>query len=153
MQLRGEFIAGAQHKRRRIARVGIGAMSSRHADRLLMPGTLIITPGDREDLIMMILNEDFSPSRGHLAGVVLTDGILPNDTVMDLIRQRNIPFISTSADVSAAATTIARMTVKTEVGDSDKIGLIQGLIHEHVQVDRIVELVQSPAAMQMNLGV
>ncbi len=153
VQLRGEFIAGAQHKRRRIARVGIGAMSSRHADRLLMPGTLIITPGDREDLIMMILNEDFSPSRGHLAGVVLTDGILPNDTVMDLIRQRNIPFISTNADVSAAATTIARMTVKTEVGDSDKIGLIQGLIHEHVQVDRIVELVQSPAAMQMNLGV
>jgi BioD-like phosphotransacetylase family protein len=153
VQLRGEFIAGAQHKRRRIARVGIGAMSSRHADRLLMPGTLIITPGDREDLIMMILNEDFSPSRGHLAGVVLTDGILPHDTVMDLIRQRNIPFISTNADVSAAATTIARMTVKTEVGDSDKIGLIQGLIQEHVQVDRIVELVQSPAAMQMNLGV
>ena len=30
MQLRGEFIAGAQHKRRRIARTGIGAMSSRH---------------------------------------------------------------------------------------------------------------------------
>ena len=34
------------------------------------------------------------------------------------------------------------MTVKTEVGDSDKIGVIQKLIHEHVQVDRIVELVQ-----------
>jgi BioD-like phosphotransacetylase family protein len=153
IQLRGEFIAGAQFKRRRIARIGIGAMSSRHADRLLMPGTLIITPGDREDLIMMILNEDFTAPRGNLAGVVLTDGILPHATVMDLIGQRNIPFISTSADVSAAATAIARMTVKTEVGDRDKIGLIQSLIHEHVQVDRIVELVQSPAAMQLHLGV
>src|SRR5476649_2594487 len=48
-QLKGEFIAGAQHKRRRIARTGIGAMSSRHADRLLTPGTLVITPGDQED--------------------------------------------------------------------------------------------------------
>ena len=153
VQLRGEFIAGAQHKRRRVARIGIGAMSSRHADRLLNPGTLIITPGDREDLIMMILNEDFASPRAQLAGVVLTDGMLPHDTVMDLIRQRNIPFISTSADVSAAATTIARMTVKTEVGDRDKIGVIQSLIQEHVQVDRIVELVQSPAAMQMHLGV
>jgi BioD-like phosphotransacetylase family protein len=153
IQLRGEFVAGAQHKRRRIARIGIGAMSSLHADRLLMPGTLIITPGDREDLIMMILNEDFPASRGQLAGVVLTDGILPRDTVMDLIRQRNIPFISTRADVSAAATTIARMTVKTEVGDRDKIGVIQSLIQEHVQVDRIIELVQSPATAQLHLGV
>jgi BioD-like phosphotransacetylase family protein len=152
LQLRGEFIAGAQHKRRRIARTGIGAMSSRHADRLLTPGTLIITPGDREDLILMILNEEMPSARGHLAGVVLTDGILPHEAVMDLIRSRNIPFISTSADVSAAATTIARMTVKTEVGDKDKIGVIQSLIHEHVQVDRIVELVQSAGPTQMHFG-
>ena len=100
----------------------------------------------------MILNEELPTSRGNLAGVVLTDGILPHDAVMDLIRSRNIPFISTTADVSAAATTIARMTVKTEVGDKDKIGLIQSLIHEHVQVDRIVQLVQSPGPKQMHFG-
>src|SRR5271170_4894205 len=68
IQLKGEFIAGAQHKRKRIARVGVGAMSSSHAEKLLNPGTLIITPGDREDLIMMILNDDSkTPSRNHLA--------------------------------------------------------------------------------------
>jgi BioD-like phosphotransacetylase family protein len=71
---------------------------------------------------------------------------------MDLIRQRSIPFISTDADVSAAATTIARMTVKTEVGDLDKIGVIQSLIHEHVQVDRIVDLVQANGPTQMHFG-
>jgi len=156
VQLKGEFLAGAQHKRRRIARIGIGAMSSRHAERLLNPGTLIITPGDREDLIMMILNEDSSPpSRSYVAGVVLTDGILPHPNVLELIRQRSIPFISTRADVSSATTTIARMTVKTEVGDHDKIGLIQKLIHEHVQVDRIIDLVQRHhlnANAQLNLG-
>lgn len=155
-KLRGEFLAGAQHKRRRIARIGIGAMSSRHAERLLTPGTLIITPGDREDLIMMILNEYSAvPSRAHLAGVVLTDGILPHESVLELIRQRAIPFISTRADVSSATTTIARMTVKTEVGDQDKIELIQKLVQEHVQVDRIVDLVQrhNPSDdAQMTLG-
>jgi len=152
VQLKGEFLAGAQHKRRRIARIGIGAMSSRHAERLLSPGTLIITPGDREDLIMMILNEDTgTPSRGYVAGVVLTDGILPHASVLELIRQRSIPFISTRADVSSATTTIARMTVKTEVGDLDKIGLIQKLVQEHVQVDRIIDLVQK-SDPQMSLG-
>jgi BioD-like phosphotransacetylase family protein len=157
VQLRGEFLAGAQHKRRRIAKIGIGAMSSRHAERLLNPGTLIITPGDREDLIMMILNEESASlaSRGYVAGVVLTDGILPHENVMELIRQRSIPFISTRADVSSATTTIARMTVKTEVGDLDKIGLIQKLIQDHVQVDRIIDLVQKRepyADAQLSLG-
>jgi hypothetical protein len=156
LRLKGEFIAGAQHKRRRVSRIGVGAMSSRNAERLLQPGTLIITPGDREDLIMMILNEDSkSSSRGYLAGVVLTDGILPPENVMQMIRERSIPFISTAADVSSATTSIGHMTVKTEVGDRDKIGVIQKLIQDHVQVDRIVDLVQRQDAdsnHQLNLG-
>jgi len=143
LRVKGEFIAGAQHKRRRVSRIGVGAMSCRNALRLLQPGTLVITPGDREDLIMMMLEEDAKNSgRGHLAGVVLTDGILPADHVMDLIRARSIPFISTSADISSATTNIGHMTVKTEVGDRDKIGVIQKLIQDHVQVDRIIDLVQ-----------
>jgi BioD-like phosphotransacetylase family protein len=155
-RLKGEFIAGAQHKRRRVSRIGVGAMSCRNAERLFQPGTLIITPGDREDLMMMILDEDSKPStRGHLAGVVLTDGILPPEDVMRLIRERSIPFISTTADIAGATTSIGHMTVKTEVGDRDKIGVIQNLIQEHVQVDRIVDLVQMQDAdsnRQLNLG-
>jgi BioD-like phosphotransacetylase family protein len=143
LRLKGEFIAGAQHKRRRVARIGVGAMSSRNAERLLQPGTLIITPGDREDLIEMILFEFFKNStRAHLAGVVLTDGILPPEKVMESIRECSIPFISTTADISSATTAISSMTVKTEVGDRDKIGVIQKLVQDHVQVDRIVNLVQ-----------
>jgi BioD-like phosphotransacetylase family protein len=156
LRLKGEFIAGAQHKRRRVARIGVGAMSVHNAGRLLQPGTLIITPGDREDLITMILNDDsLGHSRGHLAGVVLTDGILPNESVMAQIRERSIPFISTSADISSAATNIGSMTVKTEVGDRDKIGVIQNLIQEHVQVDRILDLIRrnDVPERQLNLGV
>ena len=157
LQLKGEFLAGAEHKRRRIARIEVGAMSTRNAGQRLTPGTLIITPGDREDLIMMLLNEETgNPSRGQVAGVVLTDGILPPGNVMDLIRKRPIPFISTKSDVSSATTAIARMTVKTEVGDRDKIGLIQKLVQAHVQIDRIVEIVQdqdSSSHPQLDLGV
>ncbi len=145
VQLKGQFLAGVEHKRRRVARIGIGAMSARHAGRLLQPGTLIITPGDREDLILLILEEDArNSSRSHLAGVVLTDGVLPSDSVQEMIRQRSLPFVTTAADVSSATTAIARMTVKTERGDNDKIGLIQKLIQDHVQVDRLVELVLNP---------
>jgi len=156
LRLKGEFIAGAQHKRRRISHIGVGAMSCRNAERLLQPGTLVITPGDREDLLTMILDEDAkATSRGHLAGVVLTDGILPPESLMQSIRERSIPFISTSADISHATTTIGHMTVKTEVGDREKIGVIQKLVHDHVQVDRIVDLVRRDSVdfnRQLHLG-
>ena len=156
LRLKGQFIAGAQNKRRRVSKIGVGAMSCRNVESLLQPGTLIITPGDREDLIMMILNQDCTPpARGHLAGVVLTDGILPSENVMQLIRERSIPFISTAADVSRATTSIDRMTVKVEVGDRDKIGVIQKLIQDHVQVDHIVDLVRrqdTDSNRQLNLG-
>ena len=120
-------------------------MSSRNAGRLLQPGTLIITPGDRDDIIELILNEDArSGGKNPLAGVVLTDGILPPEPLLEVIRQRAVPFISTQSDISSATTAIGHMQVKTEVGDRDKIGVIQKLIHDHVQVDRIVDLVQRP---------
>ena len=153
LRLKGEFIAGAHHKRRRIARIRVGAMSVRHAERLFQAGTLIITPGDRDDLIDMILSEYFkNPARNNLAGVVLTDGILPPENILQSIRESSIPFISTSADISTAATTISHMTVKTEVGDRDKIGVIQKLIQEHVNVDRIVDLVQQGSSRQLHFG-
>jgi BioD-like phosphotransacetylase family protein len=103
----------------------------------------------------MIFTEHFkNSSRGNLAGVVLTDGLLPCESILQLIRESSIPFISTAADTSTAATTIGHMTVKTEVGDRDKIGVIQKLVQEHVQVDRIVELVRqdSGPSRQLNLG-
>jgi BioD-like phosphotransacetylase family protein len=155
LKVKGEFIAGAQHKRRRVAKLGVGAMSCKNAERLLNPGTLIITPGDREDLILMILNADAqNGARGHLAGVVLTDGILPPESVLQMIRERSIPFITTNLDISSATTAIGHMQVKTEVGDRDKIGVIQKLIQDHVQVDRIIDLVQRPedGSRQLNFG-
>ena len=155
LRLKGEFIAGAQHKRRRIARVGVGAMSPRNAGKLLQPGTLIITPGDRDDIIELILNDDTrNGGKAPLAGVVLTDGILPPEPLLETIRQRAVPFISTQSDISSATTAIGHMQVKTEVGDRDKIGAIQALIHDHVDVNRLVELVRSSTDVsQLHLGV
>ena len=155
LRLKGEFIAGAQHKRRRVARIGVGAMSARNAERLLQPGTLIITPGDREDIIEMALNDEATRgARGYLAGLILTDGILPPEPLLQRIRECPLPFISTKADISSATTAIGQMTVKTEVGDQDKIGAIQGLIHDYVEVDRLVELVlRGSEFSQLNLGV
>lgn len=139
-EINGEFISGGDFKRRRIARVQIGAMSARNVENYFEPGTLIITGGDREELILAVLQHGESGA-APITGVVLTGGMLPSNGVMDLIRQRNIPFVRTANDVYSVASSINRMTVKTEIGDKDKITLIENLISRNVDVDRIISLV------------
>jgi BioD-like phosphotransacetylase family protein len=130
-------------------------MSSRNAGKLLQPGTLLITPGDRDDIIDLVLSDETrNGARSPLAGVVLTDGILPPEPVLQIIRERSLPFISTQLDISSATNAIGHMQVKTEVGDRDKIGAIQGLIHDHVDVKRLIELVRPGTEVsQLHLGV
>jgi len=60
---------------RRVRRVVIGAMSARRAaEYLKVNGTLVIVPGDREDLLEAFIAEGGSKS---LAGVIFSNGLLP----------------------------------------------------------------------------
>lgn len=136
-EIKGEFMAGADFKRRRVARVQIGAMSARNVENYFEPGTLIITGGDRDELILTVLKHGESGA-APISGVVLTGGMLPPDSTVDLIRKSNIPFMRTACDVYSVATSINRMTVKTEIGDKDKITMIENLISRNVDVDQIV---------------
>jgi hypothetical protein len=140
-RLGGKFLAGADHKRRRVAKVTIGAMSYRNVENYFEPGSLIITAGDRESLILTVLGENAS-NRSPVAGVVLTSGMLPGKEVLEIMQQRAIPFIATDLGVYEVASAIDQMTVKTEVGDTEKIRLIQKLVTEHVDLDRILDSVR-----------
>ncbi|MDX6766940.1 MAG: AAA family ATPase [Candidatus Methylacidiphilales bacterium] len=138
-ELGGEWVSGAKYHRRRVNRVFIGAASSRHAELYFEPDSLIITSGDREDLILAILAACGDGSAVRLAGVVLTQGLMPQSGLLKVMQGKNIPFICVKQDSYTAATMINSMTVKTEPGDSQKIGLIQDLINTHVSVERIIE--------------
>ncbi len=54
--IRGDFIHGEDQGRKRIAYVNIGAMSSANILRSAQPGSLLIVPGDREDVILAAIS-------------------------------------------------------------------------------------------------
>jgi BioD-like phosphotransacetylase family protein len=145
LQLKGEFLSGAEHKRRRVSRVIIGAMSSKNAESFFEAGTLIITPGDREDIILAAVGWNQTHTQA-VTGLVLTGGLVPQDGVMAMVREKGLPVVSCKADSYSAASAINKMTVKTEVGDRDKIALIQKLIDENVNVNAILSAAQSKCA-------
>lgn len=140
-EVMGEFINAKSKQRRRIERIIIGAMSSSNVIDHFQPGTLIITPGDREDVILAALSTtSLHGSRGHdLAGVVLSGDLMPHDSIMDLIRASDLPVIVSRLDSYTVASKVHSMTIKTLPGDSEKISKIQSMVERYVDVDRLLE--------------
>jgi BioD-like phosphotransacetylase family protein len=139
--IRGEFIAGRSRSRRRVNKVVIGAMNSSHVVRYFTPGSLLVTPGDREDIILAALSQGagVEGDMPALAGLVLAGDLLPHSSVKDLLLGSELPTITTAMDSYAAASSIHSMTVKTLPGDVERIDRIQSLIDQHVDVGRLLE--------------
>ena len=91
-QLAATFLHGEEARDRLVARVIVGAMSSRHAIDNFLPGTLVITPGDREDLILAVLSSSALVGKEQgLAGIVLSDNLDPHRNVLEMIRRSQMP--------------------------------------------------------------
>lgn len=139
--IKGQFINAKEKSRRRVKKVIIGAMSSSHVMQYFQPGTLVITPGDREDVILAALSTStLSDAEDRaIAGLVLSGDLLPHQSVLDLVGNSDVPVIKSPLDSYTVASAIHSMTVKTLPGDVEKIDKIQALIDRHVNVDRLLE--------------
>lgn len=139
--IQGSFINGKEKNRRRVKRIIIGAMNSTHVMEHFQPGTLVIAPGDREDVILAALSTStLSEAEDRaIAGLVLSGDLLPHQSVLDLIMNSEVPVIRSPLDSFSVASGIHSMTVKTLPGDVEKIDKIQALIEKYVDIDRLLE--------------
>jgi len=137
---RGTFINGKSKSRRRVQKVVIGAMNSTHAMEYFKPGTLIITPGDRDDVILAALSATaLSEHDGQtIAGLVLAGDLSPSPPVLELLQHSDLPTIASPLDSYSVASAIHSMTVKTLPGDIEKIDKIQSLIENHVDIAKLL---------------
>ena len=122
-----------------IEHVAIGAMQAEHVLERVGPGSLLIVPGDREDIIGTMVSatlvgrpgeESVSTRRRRqtLAGVVLTGGYRPSERVIDAIRRADIFTYLVAGDSYARASEVHDLLVKTHPDDAEKIELIQQLV-------------------------
>ena len=117
---------------RRVRRVVIGAMSARRAaEYLKIPGTLVIVPGDREDLLEAFVANDGTKA---LTGIFFSNGLLPNDDIVHRLKEAGIPLAAVEAESFAVTARINNMSVKTMRQDADKIPIIEKMISESVNI-------------------
>jgi uncharacterized protein len=167
-QMDGELLHEGPDLGRVIEQVAIGAMQPGHVLDWVGPGSLLIVPGDREDVIQATVTVSLvGPASGgsagsrvrgrgandgpqgrartHLAGIVLTGGYRPSARVLESIRHADLFVYAVADDTYAAASRVHDLLVKTHPADRDKIELIQAVVREHLDTDRIASRFQSPA--------
>jgi BioD-like phosphotransacetylase family protein len=136
--LNAKTLYGEEQMGRHAERVVIGAMSAANATSQFTPETLLIIPGDRENILVMALL-----SSNRLAGVILSDGLKPSASVLSLMEHSSLPIMMASGDCYEIASRIHSMTVKTLPADHTKIARIQEEIGAGVDVNRILEKLTS----------
>lgn len=119
--------------------VVVGAMSAHNTMKFLQRGTLLITPGDREDILLAAGASVATRGEHALAGVVLTGGFKPGPNILDIIQHLKVPVLSARKDSYRVASKVHDLTVKTRPRDAQKISLIRDVVARCVDVKKIIQ--------------
>jgi hypothetical protein len=138
--LDGELLSGEATPGETIGWTAIGAMQAVHAVELLRERTLVITPGDREDLLLAAVevNRVSAPVK-RVIGVVLTGGFRPPQRVIDALRDAGIFSYLVATDTYRTAQAVDEILVKTHSADTEKIATIIDLVGGALDVGMILE--------------
>jgi len=138
--VQGETIWAGPDLDRVIDSVAIGAMEPQHMLERVGPGTLVIVPGDREDVILALVQSAVVGEQRHGVGLVLTGGYRPRPLIADAIRAADLFATLVNEDTYVVASEVHDLLVKTHSSDVEKIALIKALVAEHLDVDRILDV-------------
>lgn len=137
--LEGELLSGEATPGLTIGWVAIGAMQAQHAVELLRDRTLVITPGDREDLIRASIEVNRVAARPRVIGLVLTGGFRPSSETLDELHAAGMFAYLVGTDTYRTAQAVDEILVKTHSSDVDKIATIIELVDRALDVDALLE--------------
>jgi BioD-like phosphotransacetylase family protein len=137
-ELRAELLNTPPTLHALVEDVVVGAMSAQNAMEFFKRGVLLITPGDREDIILAACTSIDAQSEEKMAGIVLTGGLRPHESILKIIRAMPIPVLLAQADSYEVASKVHTLIVKTRPSDAEKISLIRDIVAKNVNVKKII---------------
>ena len=138
-ELRAEVLNSPPTLNTLVDDVVVGAMGAQNAMQYFKRGVLLITPGDREDILLAASAMTIPGNPENMAGIVLTGGLQPSENVMKALKTMPIPVLLAKADSYQIASRVHDTIVKTRPADAEKISLIREIIANHINVKKIIE--------------
>ncbi|MBC6697990.1 phosphate acetyltransferase [Hymenobacter sp. BT190] len=140
-QLGGELLFGADQLTNPVDHFINGSMQVPNFLLRLEENVLIITPGDRADLILSALQANMSASYPRVAGLVLTSGYRPEDSVLRLIEglPAAVPILLVESGTFQTTTRIGNIQARIGPQQTKKIRLAIQTFERHLDAPRLLE--------------
>ena len=136
---------------RRVVDVSLVARNVAHMTHRLRPDALIITPSDRDDIViaagMAALNGV------PLAGLVLTGDVEPSQEVMRLCAKAfatGLPVLRVGSDSYVTAARAAAMPVEVPLDDVERMERGMESVAEHLDLEPILQLLGSERELRLS---
>jgi len=125
----------------RVDHVIVGAMQLRNFLQRVKNNTLVITPGDRGDIIIGALQANISKNFGKIAGLVLSGGMLPEDSIVQLVEglETVVPILQVEEPTFEVVTKINDIKARISADDKEKIALAVRLFEQAVDEKALTE--------------
>lgn len=134
-------VCGEKFLSQRVSKIIVGAMEVHDALNHIENSCLLITPGDREDILMGITLPYLvsGQKRMKIAGVILSGGIVPHRNVIGLLKKVGVPVLLSGSDTYQTVSKVYNLTVKIKPENKDKINTIVKTVKKNVDIKKIVD--------------
>jgi phosphate acetyltransferase len=158
-ELGARVLHAGDHEKRRIRSVAICAMTVPNALRAFTPGALLITPGDRSDILSAASLAVLGGT--PLAGLLLTGALEPDPRVLELCRgaiATGLPVLAVDFDSYPAAGAVASMPPHIPADDAERVERVMSAVADRIDPAWVKALVRpgrvkrlSPPAFRQRL--
>jgi phosphate acetyltransferase len=136
--LKAKLLHAGQLTRRRVRSMSVMARSVPHIVHLLKPGALIITPGDREDIILATAMATLNGV--PLAGLLLTCDAEPDERIQQLCHKAftsGLPVLSIDTNTLDTTTLIAAMSRQVPADDLERMERVVAFVAERLSTAQL----------------
>jgi phosphate acetyltransferase len=140
-ELDGNVLFGANFLDNQTGSFGVGAMQLRNYLTHLKTDSLVVTPGDRADIILGALQANISSNYPRISGIILTGGLIPEEPILKLIEglSQIVPIVSVSDGTFSVTYRIGSIKSKIYADSNQKIETSLAIFEKQVNFDDLVE--------------
>lgn len=139
--LNAKVLFGETYLNNQTSNFSVGAMQLCNYLLHLKEDSLVITPGDRADIILGVLQANESVNYPTIAGIVLTGNILPEPSILKLIEGLSpvVPIISVEEGTYYITNRIGAIKSKIYANNQQKIATSITTFEKYVDVENLAQ--------------
>jgi len=139
--LGAEVIAGKDRLNVIVQEVAVAAMSVENVLDRIPRGTLVVVPGDRDDVLLGLASAFASPAVPAPAGVVMTGGLEPGKNVKRLVLDvtgGHMPLLKVQTGTYETAILVNQVQPSLQAHQKMRVELVKTLVESNIDVEPLI---------------